>query len=366
MPRIVFLSSSLYNYFSSEIVKEYAGVSRIYRLVKNLSAAGYNICCFVENYGRPVTIHSMDVSFIQAPISKVYRAPEVFFRLLKQKPDLIVDFYASPRIFLLALLKRLRGIRYVFFVGSDTDVNGAYREIAGSLFHRLYTWGLAQADDIICQTSAQAATLKAVYGIKSHVVLSPYVEIVPPIDLNKEYVLWIGRSAYYKRPEYFLDIVESIPDEKFVMICNPSRYDKGGHRHLQRRAVKLPNLRFIEQVPFSQIRPYYARAKFIVNTSDFEGFPNTFIEAALERTPIVSLRVDPNGMFGRHKAGICCNGRKEKLLNVCRLLATGNEVTTQQMGRQAREYAVRYHGVQQAIKRIGAIFNEVLTDLPVK
>ena len=95
-------------------------------------------------------------------------------------------------------------------------------------------------------------------------------------------------------------LAESMPDEQFVMICNSSEHDKGIHSQLIDQSRHLSNLEFIEFVSHTEIRPYYARAKLLVNTSEIEGFPNTFIEAAIEKTPVVSLNVNPNGMFTAH------------------------------------------------------------------
>ena len=91
------------------------------------------------------------------------------------------------------------------------------------------------------------------------------------------------------------------------MIYNPpgKNNHQGEYNRLKERAFRLKNMRFINAVPHKDMRSIFAEAKFLVNTSDFEGFPNTFIEAALENTPVISMKVDPNKMFSCHGAGIC-------------------------------------------------------------
>ena len=52
-------------------------------------------------------------------------------------------------------------------------------------------------------------------------------------------------------------------------------------------ALTAPNLTLLHGVP--DVRPYYDRAVALVNMSIVEGFPNTFLEAAMSSTPIVSI-----------------------------------------------------------------------------
>ena len=85
-----------------------------------------------------------------------------------------------------------------------------------------------------------------------------------------------------------------------------------------------------------------------MNTSDFEGFPNTFVEAALEKTPVVSFKVDPNKMFEEHCAGICCYGNFENMVVACKQLVE-NDDDRLRMGENARSYAEKFHDIDIAI-----------------
>jgi glycosyltransferase involved in cell wall biosynthesis len=61
-------------------------------------------------------------------------------------------------------------------------------------------------------------------------------------------------------------------------------------------------------VPYCEIQRHFDKAKIFVNTSSHEGVPNTFIHAGLGRAAIVSLEIDPDGMFGRFPAGFLAHG----------------------------------------------------------
>ncbi len=360
MKKIVFLSQSLYNYFDTGKKKEFGGVSRIFRLVTKLSEYNdYFVSCYVGDFGQPAVERKQGVLLIKSKIGQKRYAHTIFKNLVKEKPDLIVEFYASAQVFLLGLLKKIYGQKFVFFVGSDKDVNGSYAQNTNYLFYKLYTWGLKSADRVICQTRDQARMLKKVYGIKGVTILSPYIAITTPLNYPRKYILWVGRSAFYKRPELFIKLARLMPEEKFFMICNPSIHDKGIHKHILATGQVLPNITIKESVPFDEIQKYYAQAKFLINTSDLEGFPNTFIEAAIEKTPVVSLNVDPNEMLTRHACGIYCRQQFSKLVNKSKELVK-NEKMRNSLGLKAAIYAAENHDLSKAIPEIKNVFDEIL------
>lgn len=357
--KIIFFSANLYSSFFSESVKTFGGVSRIYRIIKRLSEIGkYKLVCYTGDSGQSAHIEKNGITLIKSDINKPLRVFGIYRQLVRYPSDLMVDFFASPRIFLLSILKKFHKRKYVFFAGSDIDVNGGYRKLSNPLFYYLYGVGLKHADKIICQTEAQAVSLKKKYHLESEVVLSPYVDITPSKGLNREFILWVGRSIFYKGPFHFLELARAIPEEEFVMISNPSN-DLRFHEKLKKISFSIPNLRFIEAVPFEEMPGYFARAKFLVNTSDFEGVPNTFIEAAMEETPILSLNVDPNQMLSRHGAGICAKGSFHDMVNAANGLLSDTE-RLKRMGKIARSYAVSNHDMDVAIEKIQTIFDEVL------
>jgi hypothetical protein len=75
-----------------------------------------------------------------------------------------------------------------------------------------------------------------------------------------------------------------------------------------REAASCPNLRFIESVPYHRIQDHYDRARIFVNTSEWEGWPNSFIQAGLGRAALLSLAVNPDGLFEKFRLGVWAGG----------------------------------------------------------
>jgi glycosyltransferase involved in cell wall biosynthesis len=123
--------------------------------------------------------------------------------------------------------------------------------------------------------------------------------------------LWVSRCQPVKRPHVFLDLVESLPGYSFEMVC--PREDLGLWESVAKRAAGLGNLRFIEKVPYHEIQSRYDAARVFINTSEWEGWPNSFIQAGLGRTALLSLDVNPDGIFERFGLGCFAAGDFDKL-----------------------------------------------------
>ena len=363
--RILFFSAGVYNFFFQDTARRFGGSSRIYRIVKKLCCiSAYEIYCLAGHKGQKTIERKDGVSFIKSRIGQRFGLIDAYLLPLRYKPDLIVEFYASLQVFVLGVLKKFHKFRFIFFVGNDSDVNGLFVKRSNWLFDKFYHWGLCQADRIICQTTEQKQMLKETYNLHSDVVLSPYIEISVPLNQKKKNILWVGRFADQKNPHYYLDIAEELPEESFVMVCNPpSVISKDvSYEKLKDRAKMIKNIEFHESVPYDQINHFFSHAKYLVNTSDFEGFPNTFIEAAHEKVPVVSLVVDPNFMISRHGAGVCCNGDLQKLIATCKKISN-DRVILEKMGQKARLYAICNHDIEKSISKIFTIFQEVLAQV---
>ncbi len=59
---------------------------------------------------------------------------------------------------------------------------------------------------------------------------------------------------------------------------------------------------------YHQIQDHYDAARIFVNTSDWEGWPNSFIQAGLGRAALLSLDVNPDSLFQKYALGAFAAG----------------------------------------------------------
>jgi glycosyltransferase involved in cell wall biosynthesis len=173
---------------------------------------------------------------------------------------------------------------------------------------------------------------------------------------KRDTVLWVGRSTHLKRPELFIKLAESTPNEMFAMVCQEATDDEN-YAALMAQAKEVENLQFIERVPFSEIDSYFQRAKVFVNTSDSEGFPNTFVQACNCATPILSLKVDPDGFITKHNCGIGCNGNWQRMLDSLKVMLAEKHYV--KLGENARKYAEAHHDITKIVEIYKTMFAEL-------
>ena len=153
-------------------------------------------------------------------------------------------------------------------------------------------------------------------------------------------LLWVARCQPIKRPHLFLDLAARLPEARCVMICPDE--DRALWDSLESRARTLPNVEFLRRVPYHEIQEWYDRAQIFVNTSEAEGFPNSFIQAAQGSATILSLAVDPDTVLTRYGAGLCADGEVGKFFGeAARLL--GDPVALSALQAKASQFVTELH-----------------------
>jgi glycosyltransferase involved in cell wall biosynthesis len=228
---------------------------------------------------------------------------------------------------------------------------------------RLFSRGLRMSDLVVVQHEGQKEELARLFGKEGVVRPSAHTMPARRSAEARSFFLWVARCEPWKQPDLYLDIARSLPGEEFVMICPPSQ-ERGLFDSVRERAARLPNVHFHEYVPHREIGAYFRRAKAFVNTSRKEGFPNTFVEAAGEGTPVLSLTVDPDGVLEAHGFGKAFGGDTGGLLSYLAHLQTeGGE--WDRLSKNARAYALRHHDIGKIVEEdkrlLSALFGQAAT-----
>ena len=104
-------------------------------------------------------------------------------------------------------------------------------------------------------------------------------------------MLWTATVRPSKRPEILLEIARRLPNCRFVMIGgpDPGRREAEYVRSIAAAARALPNIEVRGFVPFAEAERAFDGARVVLNTSAYEGFPNTFLQAWARGIPTVGF-----------------------------------------------------------------------------
>ncbi len=172
-------------------------------------------------------------------------------------------------------------------------------------------------------------------------------------------ILWVGRRVKWKRPELFIELAEEFPSEQFIMISPREGATENFYEKIEKKASSVDNLELIERVPRDKIQDKFDAAKIFVNTSEQEGFPNTFIEAGLGYTPIMSYKVDPDMFIQEHKCGYSSKGNFQDLKQDMDELLE-NEEKIREMGENCRSYVEKHHDLEKNILFLENLINQLM------
>jgi glycosyltransferase involved in cell wall biosynthesis len=215
---------------------------------------------------------------------------------------------------LLGAFARFRGRRFVYSSSSDGDflrdrvslarAGASLEEWPTRMQHRL---GLRLAHAIVVQTKAQRI-LASRRGLRAEVIPS-FVAPAEAAGGPRDAFLWIGGLSEVKNPLAYLSLAEAIPEARFIMVVSRRGAQwEALERVVQERAARLPNIELLPAMTREGVLELYGRAVAVVNTSWFEGFPNTLLEGWARGAPALSLSVDPDGVITRRSLGAACGG----------------------------------------------------------
>jgi glycosyltransferase involved in cell wall biosynthesis len=220
---------------------------------------------------------------------------------------------------------RTHNRKFIFRLAHDTDCIRGAQLINLWRDKKIYEYGLYRADLISAQGIKQVSLLTEHYNLHS-IPINMTVEFPSSAQPDKDIdVLWVNNLRDFKHPELVPVLANSLPDVKFTMIGGPVAGHEELYEKVKLAAASCANLDFLGPVPYEQVNDYFSRSRVFANTSDTEGFPNSFLQAWARGVPVISF-FDPDGLISKRNLGAVPDNLEmmsreiEKLLSAERLL----------------------------------------------
>lgn len=203
---------------------------------------------------------------------------------------------------------------------------------------------------IIFQTNYQRETFERNYGIGGKVIYNSHP--VPENIKNKKQknIVWISNFKKFKRPELFLKLVKKMcgSDYNFIMV---GKNTKKEYYNLIKEIEKECNkFKYLGELSSPKVHEILENSKLLINTSITEGFSNTFIEAWLRGTPVLSLEVDPDNLIKEQNLGKVCSNLDS--LEKCIVELMEDSKKFENLSKRVRKFAVENFDIKNAVMEL--------------
>jgi len=219
-----------------------------------------------------------------------------------------------------AIVSKLRGRKIMYALAHDTDAeyaqskykkhNNLLKEIIlridNILIKMIIHNSIYNSDRIIAQTNKQQKILLEHTGLDS-VIIRNSILADEKENFNKEnIILWVGNMRSFKQPEVFIHLVQELDLKDWVFVMIGENSDQ-----LEMiNGIDKPELKVLGELPYEETINWFKRSRIIVNTSEAEGFSNTFLQAWIYRVIIISLKVDPDSLLKELDLGVFAGSYK--------------------------------------------------------
>ena len=286
------------------------------------------------------------------PVRRYSLASDYFsvLRLLKKHaPDVVYTRTGTPLVGIGARYCQAHNKTLVYHIAHKSDVEPPIEKGRRAFLKRLqrplYEYGLRRANVILAQAHYQSELLRRNYHINATAIIPNFHPTPPKMEKRTDIrtVLWVANLKPSKRPEVFVELarrLRHIEHTQFLMI---GAIQDPAYRSLSERTSDLCNFSYLGAQPVEEVNRLMSSADIFVNTSQSEGFPNTFIQAWLNALPVVSFDLDPDYLLRTKKLGEDCQGDIDLLTSTVSMLLLDNAKRFT-IGTKARIFAIENYG----------------------
>ena len=353
---------------------------------KRIGGSQYQIKCLVENWApknyfdlillcrnsnpgvigtgyRLINFHGIDFF---SRYGRLFDILHLYKALKKINPDIIYQKIGTAYAGAAALYAKNFKKFFALHIASDNDLfpinfSIKYKKLIPYFDKKVFDYGIRKANCVITQTRFQQTLLLKHFNIDTPFVVPNFAPIpeAPPPKENPIKVLWVANFKKLKQPEIFIKLSKDFgkidSNVKFYMI-GASAWDLNWNEKILKEIKETKNLFYLGSLPVNEVNDLFQKSHILINTSLYEGFSNTFIQAWFNEVPVISLNCDPDGLLGEKNVGLFCYGSYNIMFeNLKRLIQDENYRI--KMGKVARAYAKENHSLKNTNKILNLFLN---------
>ena len=343
------------------------GAARVMvNLANGLAQRGYEIC-FVTNFAAEheyelsssIKRYSLeDTESKSNRVVKNSRRIKGLRKLIRRiNPDVSIAFMRENNFRLILASKGLLTKTVVSVRNTpDKEYPSAFSKVLANLLYK-------RADSIIFQTESAQAAFPVYIRDKSKIIINPIDDkFFYEREGEGDYILACGRLSNQKNYpmmiQGFKGILNEYPNERLLIYGEGRLKDQ-----IQNLINSLGVNQFIELKGYSTNMPeVYKQAKLLLVTSDYEGIPNTMLEAMASSIPVISTDCPCGGPRMIIKEGyngylVPVNDHVSFSEKIKLFLADDNRI---KMNRAAQDTAEKFR-LDAVLNEWIEVFNDIMT-----
>jgi len=270
---------------------------------------------------------------------------KVYKLLKKVKPDVILIRCGFAYVGIAAKYSIDHKCKMIWQIAHEKDVSpfkfNCKRSIIFDYIDKKFlAFGIKKADYIIGQAEYQDDLIYRNYGRRCDFIV-PNFHPIPEEIIEKKMpvkIVWIANFKEFKQPEIFLKLAERFKNSnnlKFIMIGRPNSSRWG--KNIISELTKRENIDYMGELSLNKVNDILRISHIFVNTSRYEGFPNSFIQAWMRMVPVVSLNVDPDDIIKRNRIGFHSKNFEQMEKDIALLMS--NKKLREEMGKRAQKFS---------------------------
>ena len=350
-----------------------------YLYAKEFARRGWKVF-FLSKYNNPPK-SQFDNKGIEVVLFKSSKIPLInWIKLLSNLIKIDADIYYNRSrqydLFLFYLAKILNRSKYIWatmhdeLCGKDAFGNKPndskkkgrkkiHSQIISQIQRFLFVTGVSKCNQIIVQNSAQKQTISTEFGQDSIVVYNSHPIVNKYNNSRKNTILFIAIFKPFKRVELFCQLANKLADKKYKFILIGENFADPKRKREMSKIIEQSNIQYLGFKSIEEINKILNNAKLLVNTSTFEGFSNTFIQAWMRGVPVISLKANPDNLLSKEKLGFICNDNLDKAAEKIEYLMK-NERVWKEYSQRCYDFANENFNVEKTVEGLEKMFIELI------
>lgn len=339
-------------------------------IAKGLARRGHRVSMICLDYGQQDTVEIDGITVLRAfrldegiPVIRFLwpRVTDMWACMKRADADIYYQRAAGTWTGVMAGFCKRHGKKSIFAAAGNPNFHRNTDRVKYRRDRWIYEWGLQNVDRIVVQNPEQAALCRDNFGRESILVPSCYEPPAAGSNRREEDVLWVSTFRTLKRPGLFLELAEAFPEFAFKMIGGPGpdAADARLYEETKARAERAQNVEFLGFVAPSAVGEHFDRAAVLVNTSESEGFPNTFLQSWARGVPTISF-VDSGARIDGRPVGRSVESIADMKSAVRNLML--DQAQRQGEGQMCRAYIEANHSLDRILDRYEQIFAGLMSE----